>query len=181
MSVGALKKYLDITGILSCNVNPYLPALSDIQCEWDDMTKLLDRHQLFHCKSYRKRTTYLSPEVYYLLKAVKPQRPMDHDAKQLYRILEQTPGLESGELRQLSQLNQQAFVKAMDLLLEERYVTALQNGTYLNPNWSTFRYGTATAWEAYTPAPAPVVNPRQRLVTILERTLAEDEVWSFIG
>lgn len=66
-----LLSYLQINGILLCNANPYLPALEDIRCSWNDMTELIDSHQLFYCKAFRKRTTYLSAEVYYLLKAVR--------------------------------------------------------------------------------------------------------------
>ena len=76
-----LLSYLQINGILLCNANPYLPALEDIGCSWNDMTELIDSHQLFYCKAFRKRTTYLSAEVYYLLKAVRTPKKMSESAR----------------------------------------------------------------------------------------------------
>lgn len=177
MSAEALKNYLDVVGILSCNVNPYLPALDDIGCTWADAVALIDAHQVFYCKCYRKRTIYLSPEVYYLLKACRVQRPMPEQAAVLYALLEQTPGLETGELRAKSLLGQVDFVKALDFLLEQRYVTAIANGTWLNPNWSTYRYGTARTWEGLAAQPPALpADPAARLEAILSRSLPEGEI-----
>ncbi len=176
MSAEALEQYLNVCGILSCNVNPYLPSLGDVGCTWADAVALIDAHKLFFCKCWRRRTVYLSPEVYHLLKACKPQRPMPEDSAVLFALLEQEPGMESGDLRVRSLLGQTAFVKALDFLLEERYVTAISNGTWLNPNWSTYWYGTAGAWEACAAAPQECPEPETRLRTILGRTMPEDEL-----
>ena len=73
MRTNPLQSYLEINGILLCNRNPDLPALEDVGCTWQDVTELIDQHKLFYSKAFRKRTTYLSPEAYYLLKAVKPR------------------------------------------------------------------------------------------------------------
>lgn len=181
MSAEALEQYLNVCGILSCNVNPYLPSLGDVGCTWADAVALIDAHKLFFCKCWRRRTVYLSPEVYHLLKACKPQRPMPEDSAVLFALLEQEPGMESGDLRFRSLLGQTAFVKALDFLLAERYVTAIANGTWLNPNWSTYRYGTAAAWEAFVTAPQEVPEPEARLRTILGRTMPEDELEKLLG
>ena len=37
-----LLKYLDYAGILTCNINPYLPALDDIGRTWNDVVGLID-------------------------------------------------------------------------------------------------------------------------------------------
>ncbi|MGF0005842.1 AlkZ-related protein [Eubacteriales bacterium SGI.150] len=177
MSAEALKTYLNMAGILSCNVNPYLPALDDIGCTWADAVALIDTHEVFYCKNYRKRTIYLSPEVYYLLKACRTQRPMTDQAALLYALLEQSHGIETGELRENSLLGQKDFVKAMDFLLEQRYITAIANGTWLNLNWSTYRYGTARAWEGLAPQPPEGSgDPAARLNAILSRSLPDGEI-----
>ena len=177
MSAEGLRRYLEVMGILGCNVNPYLPSLSDVDCSWSDAVALIDRHEIFVSKVYRRRTVYLSPEVYYLLKACRTSRPMTAQAEGLYRLLEAAPPMEAGELRPLSQLVQGEFSKAMDVLLEQMYVTALENGRYLNETWSTYRYGTAAAWEALAPPPPSVPqDPVERLKIILERSLAPEEV-----
>ena len=86
--------YLEKHGILLCNQNPLLPALEDIGCSWNDVVELIDSHQLFYCKAFQKRTTYLSAQVYYLLKAVRPAKPLPPAAGQLY-------ALEDGEISML--------------------------------------------------------------------------------
>lgn len=52
-----LLNYLEHNGILLCNQNPFLPALEDIGCSWNDVVELIDDHQLFYCKVFQKRTT----------------------------------------------------------------------------------------------------------------------------
>ena len=61
-------------------------------------------------------------------------------------------------------------------LLEQRYATALANGSVLNPNWSTLKYGTAEAWEACSVSPPTSRDPEEELRAILGRTLPEGEV-----
>lgn len=176
MSAEGLQKYLEVAGILSCNENPYLPCLSDVGCVWADMTALVDRHALFYAKVYRKRVVYLSPEVYYLLKACRAQRPMGPDAERLYALLDGAPPIEAGDLREIAQMGQAQLAKALDFLLENLYVTALGDGRYINQNWSTFRYGTAKAWEALTPPESIGTEPHERLCSILARSLPPKEI-----
>lgn len=64
----SLLDYLNYAGILTCNENQYLPCISDIGCGMQDVSDLIDSYDLFYCKAYRKRTTYLSREAYFLLK-----------------------------------------------------------------------------------------------------------------
>lgn len=94
-----LLQYLDENGILLCNINPYLPALEDIGCCWSDVTELIDKHQLFYCKVFKKRTTYLSKEVYYLLKKIRTERILTQQAEHIYHMLEGNPPLETGVLK----------------------------------------------------------------------------------
>ena len=76
-----LYEYLQENGILLCNMNPYLPSLETIGCSWVDVTEEIDNHRLFYSKVYKKRTTYLSVEAYYLLKTIRKK-------KDAYRISE---------------------------------------------------------------------------------------------
>lgn len=90
-----LWQYLSTNGILLCNTNPELPALEDVGCTWGDVTELIDRHELFYCKAFRKRTTYLSKEVYYLLKKVRQKKPLTPAAQKIYSILEDGAAVET--------------------------------------------------------------------------------------
>lgn len=70
MSAAQLKAYLDATGILACNTDAHLRCLEDIGCSWADAVELIEKKELFLSKVYRKRTVYLSPRVYHMLKPV---------------------------------------------------------------------------------------------------------------
>ena len=167
-------------GILLCNTNPDLPALEDIGCGWGDVTELIDRQELFYCKAFRKRTTYLSKETYYLLKEVRQKKPLTPSAQRIYAILENGAEAETGFLKAVSGLDGKAYREGVDFLLQNLYVTALRNGKLLNESWSTFLYA-AAAWEKCAPAAVPIENASERLWEILSQTMTERQFRSLTG
>lgn len=175
-----LKEYLDYAGIITCNVNSYLPSLSDIGCGWSDAVALINSHELFYCKAYRKRTTYLSRQSYFLLKQCLSKKPLNSDAAIIYDILKQIGPLQTAELKLLTRMETSCFSKAADLLLENMYITAYKNGEFLNPNWSTLIYSTAESWEKCVEIPSVKSNVREELKMILTRTMSEKEFERFV-
>ena len=175
-----LLDYLETNGILLCNANPYLPALEDVDCVWQDVTELIDNHLLFYSKAFQKRTTYLSPEVYYLLKAVKPQKPLTPAAEALYGLLEQVPMAETAFLKRVSALPTKEYSQSFDFLLQNLYITVVKNGTTLNENWSTFYYGTAKEWEKNSTNIYICSDPVARLWEILSHTMTKKQFSTFI-
>ena len=175
-----LLKYLQEYGILLCNTNPDLPALEDIGCGWGDVTELIDRQELFYCKAFRKRTTYLSKETYYLLKEVRQKKPLTPSAQRIYAILENGAEAETGFLKAVSGLDGKAYREGVDFLLQNLYVTALRNGKLLNESWSTFLYA-AAEWEKCAPAAVPIENASERLWEILSQTMTERQFRSLTG
>lgn len=175
----SLKEYLNHYGMLACNSTPTMPNITDLGFGWSDATKLIDAHELFYCKSYKNRTTYLSPEAYYLIKQCKQQKPMTEEAAQIYRLLEKNE-METSELKTFSFMKLTEYKRAFDFLLKERYITAIQNGRIINPNWSTFVYAAAEKWEAYTPEPVLSSEPIERLTTLLSTFMTEKEIRQFL-
>ena len=173
MCMNPLQSYLEANGILLCNRNPDLPALEDVGCTWQDVTKLIDRHKLFYSKAFRKRTTYLSPEAYYLLKAVKPQKPLTPSAERILSLLGNGSIAETAFLKQVCGLSPKEYRDGFDFLLQNLYITAMANGTVLNESWSTYQYGTAQAWEALSPLRFPCGDPKARLWELLRPTVPE--------
>ena len=167
-------------GILLCNTNPDLPALEDIGCGWGDVPELIDRQELFYCKAFRKRTTYLSKETYYLLKEVRQKKPLTPSAQRIYAILENGAEAETGFLKAVSGLDGKAYREGVDFLLQNLYVTALRNGKLLNESWSTFLYA-AAEWEKCAPAAVPIENASERLWEILSQTMTERQFRSLTG
>lgn len=176
-----LLSYLETHGILLCNVNPYLPALEDIGCAWRDVVELIDSRQLFYCKAFRKRTTYLSREAYYLLKDLRPRPAMTPAAAAIYAVLEGNPPMEAAFLKRVASLPPKEFQQGFDFLLQNLYVTALANGVWKNENWSSFCYGTAEAWEALAPMPAISGNAGEQLRELLGPNVPEKQLRELLG
>ena len=173
MCMNPLQNYLETNGILLCNRNPDLPALEDVGCTWQDVTELIDQRRLFYSKVFRKRTTYLSPEAYYLLKAAKPQKPLIPPAEHILSLLGNGSIAETAFLKQVCGLSSREYRDGFDFLLQNLYITAMANGAVLNESWSTFRYGTAQAWEALSPPPPQCGDPKARLWELLRPTVPE--------
>ncbi len=170
-----LSGYLAQNGILTCNQNPYLPALEDIGCGWADVCALIDSHELFYCKAFRKRTTYLSPKAYFLLKQCRRSAPMDENSWIIYAILSSGPALNTETIRGLSGLPPKEYAKAFNALLENMDITAVANGQVLNPNWSTFLYSTASTWEAHVKERPVSTDPKAELWRIFSNTMSEQD------
>ena len=178
--MNSLQAWLTENGILLCNTNPLLPALEDIGCTWQDVTELIDSHGLFYSKAFQGRTTYLSPEAYYLLKRIRRQRSLTEPAKKLLALLRENPGSETELLKELSALPGKEYQTGFELLLKNLYVTALRNGRYLQENWSSFLYGTAEQWEKDAPNRYGCEAPRERLWKLLSAVMTEKQFLSFI-
>lgn len=175
MSSEGMGQYLADFGILACNENPWLPGLDVLGFTWADAVALIDRQEVFVSKAWRRRTAYLSPEVYFLFKECRTYQPMPTDAAALYDILLSAP-MESADLKRLVPLEKRAYDKALEFLLEQCYVTVLRNGTWKTSHWSSYVYGTAGTWEALAHRPAPNADPKAALTAILRRTMPEREV-----
>ncbi len=169
----SLKDYLDFAGILTCNSNPYLPSLIDLGYAWSDATALIDSHDLFYCKAYRKRTTYLSRQAYFLLKQCRTRKPLGIESIQIYENLKNIGISDMETLRSMTGMEAKIFTKAFDFLLENLNITAYKNGKVLNPYWSTFLYCTAETWEKSVETPPANDDAGIELKTILLRTMPE--------
>lgn len=173
-------QYLAQFGILACGENPWLPCLDTLGFTWADAVALIDRQEVFVSKVWRRRTVYLSPEVYFLLKKCWTRRPMPADSAALYEILLEVP-MGNADLKRLVPLEKRACEKALEFLMEECYVTALRNGVWKTPNWSSYIYGTAEMWETLAPRAVPSADPRAALAAILGRSMPEREVAKLLG
>lgn len=115
----------------------------------------------------------MSKEAYYLLKSLKKPKPLPPSAEAIYRLLEGNSPAEATFLKQVSLLPSKEYSKGFDFLLQNLYITALQNGTVLNNNWSTFLYGTAEAWEQFAPNHWDCSVPQERLWEIVSPVISE--------
>ena len=178
--MNSLLEYLNINGILLCNTNPHLPALEDIGCTWHDVEELIDSHQLFYSKVFKGRTTYLSVEAYYLLKAVRTQKELTKPAEKIYSPLDGNPPADTTFLKQASGLGTKEYREGFDFLLRNLYITAIENGRRLNENWSSFYYGTSAEWETHTPGQNFQGDAPELLRELLSGTMTEKQIQSLM-
>ncbi|WP_300684193.1 AlkZ-related protein [Acutalibacter sp. 1XD8-36] len=178
--MGDMQAWLTQNGILLCNRNPDIPALEDIGCTWGDAMELIDAHLAFYSKAYKKRTAYLSPEAYYLIKALRPQRPMSGPARELYGVIGENPGADAAFLKSACAMESKDFRAGMDFLLLNLYVTAIASGRKLSENWSELLYCTAGEWERQAPATAPADNARERLWELVGGVMTDRQFKSLI-
>lgn len=176
-----VRDYLRFSGILLCNVNPYLPSLSDVGGVWNDIVFLLESREAFYCKAYRKRVTYLSREAYFLLRQCTERPPMEDRSRMILRFLELHGPADTETIRRSVLLEKKEFAKAFDFLLEHLYVTMVRNGEILNDTWSTFLWGSAEEWEKGAGAFPVCTESEKRLRAILRNTMTETEVSRFLG
>lgn len=177
-----LLDYIHFSGILLCNVNPYLPSLDDVGAAWADVVALMEKREIFYSKAYRRRTTYLSRQAYLLLKQCKHRLPLDGYSLEIYRFLQQNGPNDMKTIKSSVLLDKKEFTKAFDRLLENLYVTVIRNGETLNETWSTFVWGPAAVWEnGIGCAAMPPDEAETQLRSLLGGTMPEKEMDRLIG
>jgi hypothetical protein len=134
-----LKDYIDIHGILLCNENVELPSLCSLGYNMENITGLIELHQVFYCKAYKKRSTYLSVRAYQLLRRTKTVKELYPEAKIIYDDIRRQDYIDKEVFKIRYEMDKKVFDKAFDFLLENLYITAYA-GKRLNPNWYTYLY-----------------------------------------
>ena len=137
--------------------------------------ELIDAHRAFYSKAYKKRTAYLSPEAYRLIKTLRPQRPMTGPARELYSVIEGNPGADAAFLKSACAMESREYRAGMDFLLQNLYVTAIASGRELNESWSELLYCTAEEWERLAPYTAPAEDPEKRLWELTRGIMTEKQ------
>ena len=172
---GELEKILNSVGVLLCNSHPRYPNIDDLGLGWGDVTDLMDSQKLFYCKAFMKRTTYLSPKVYCLLKACKTPKALPDPARLIYETLKQGM-LETYQIKQLSFMSEKTYKNAFEFLLQHLLITVYRSGRAIGPNWSTYVYCTAPHWEKAANLPGISDDPKKELRLILSPLFTDREI-----
>ena len=178
----SLLNYLNMHGLLLCNQNKYLPSLFDVGGDWDSIVSLIEKREVFYCKVYKKRTSYLSRELYFLLKRDKqsmlaiPALSLD-----IYNFLYDNGPADTETIKNMLMLSKKSFDDAFDILLERMQVTATKIGKMLGKSWSTFVWGTYADWEKGVLPVSTDMDDYNRLFRILNSILTEKEILKIIS
>lgn len=147
MKTEIIREFIEKSGILLLNDNPYLPSVSSIGGDWESILSLIETRDVFLSKVYKGRTAYLSRELYFYLRVLKHDKPMDELQKLIYEFIDSTDGVEMDILKQYVSALSKDFDKAMNALQRNLYVTAIGEGKKLSSSWSTYIWGTFRQWE----------------------------------
>lgn len=174
-----LREYIERNGIILCNENNELPSLVKLGYNMENIISLIEQKQVFYCKAYKKRSTYLSVKAYQLLSRCKPQKPLIEQAKLIYKAMSKTDVADKDELRVAMGMDKKEFDKAFDFLLENLYITAIA-GRRLNPNWYSYLYCTAERWKQGVEGLHFQGDSKAALWKVVKNNMSEDKFIKFI-
>ena len=136
---------------------------------------LIERHKVFYCMVYKKRSTFLSSRAYRLLKRARAAYIPAGDEKPVYDALKRRELLQKDELREATGLEKPPFEKAFYTLLENMLVTAY-SGRRIRHNWYSYVYCTGEFWEKQSEGLHTNADPKEELLRLFHGTADEKSI-----
>lgn len=176
--VSSLRAYFARNHILLCNDNAYLPSINDAGGDWNAIIYLIEAREAVYSKAYRKRTAYLSPALYAMLKPYKQRfNRLSEQSRRIYDFLSACGPKSTQEIKNALLLSGKSFSAAFDPLLSELLVTAMERDRTINETWSSFLWGTYGQWEDTLAHPLPKSEASQaNLLALLSHLMDEKEI-----
>ncbi|HWR22321.1 MAG TPA: hypothetical protein VN366_02490 [Feifaniaceae bacterium] len=176
--VSSLRAYFARNHILLCNFNAYLPSLNDAGGDWNAIIHLIETREAVYSKVYRKRTAYLSPALYAMLKPYKQRfNKLSEESRRIYGFLSACGPQSTQAIKSALPLSGKNFSAAFDPLLQELLVTAMERDRTMNETWSSFLWGTYEQWEGTLAHPLPNVEAAEaNLFALLSHIMPEKEL-----
>ncbi|MDF2905931.1 MAG: hypothetical protein K0R34_1252 [Herbinix sp.] len=169
-----LREYLDTNGILLCNENDILPSLCSLGYNMENIIGLIEQHQVFYCKAFKKRSTYLSIRAYQLLKRTKTVKELYPEAKMIFNDMKRYDFIDKEEFKANYNMEKKVFDKAFDFLLENLYITACA-GKRLNPNWYSYLYCSSERFEKEIGGLHYNGNSKEALCKLIGKNMSEKD------
>lgn len=169
-----LSEYMDMNGILLCNENKELPSLCGLGYNMENIIGLIELHQVFYCKVYKKRSTYLSVKAYKLLSRCKIVKDFPSEAEVIYNEIKKYDFVDKDDLKQALNMEKKTFDRAFDFLLENLLITAWC-GKKINSSWYSYLYCTSDQWEKQVQGLHFNGNPKEELWRIFNGHMSEKD------
>lgn len=173
-----LGDYIETNGILLCNENEELPSLCGLGYNMENIIGLIELQQVFYCKAYKKRSTYLSIRAFQLLSRIKTIKELYPEAEAIYNEMKKYDFVDKDDIKHALDMEKKTFDKAYDFLLENLYITAF-SGKRINPSWYSYLYSTADRWKKEVIGLHFNGNPKEALWKIVSRNMSEKDFDSF--
>lgn len=177
-AASSLRAYFARNHILLCNDNAYLPSLNGVGGDWNAIVHLIETREAAYSKAYRKRTTYLSPALYAMLKPYKQRfNKLSEESRRIYDFLAGCGPNSTAAIKDTLLLSSKAFSAAFDPLLSELLVTAMERDRTIHESWSSFLWGTSAQWEETLPYPLPNMEATEaNVIALLSHLMPQKEI-----
>ena len=177
-TIASLRAYFMRNHILLCNDNAYLPSLNDAGGDWNAIVYLIETREAVYSKAYRKRTTYLSPALYAMLKPYKQRfNKLSDGSRRIYDFLAGCGPQSTTSIKDTLLLSSKAFSAAFDPLLQELLITAMERDRTIHESWSSFLWGTSVQWEETLPHPLPKMEASEaNVLALLSHLMPQKEI-----
>lgn len=142
-----LKNLIDDKGFILLNPNIYCPNLMDTNESWETIIPLIKQGDVFYSKFYCKKVTFLSNEFYFKIKSLMNSFSDSLLQLEIIDLLKSSKGLNSECIKKALCLSNKEFTYNLNFLLQTLQVTVLDQSSVINPNWSSFIWGTSKQWE----------------------------------
>lgn len=181
ISIEMLKGYFSRNGFLLCNECRNMPSLDTVGGDWNSIVLLIEDGQVFYSKLYKGRVTYLSREFYAQIKPYRQRMELlSGPGMSIYNLLETIGYANAQQIKRLLGLSGKEYTSAMLELSQELLVTAIHRDKTMNPNWSSFLWGTYNTWETLHPI-SDIAVSANCLKRLLEGLVSEKEIASLLA
>lgn len=172
--INKVKQELHKNGILLLNSTPEMPNIIDLGGDWDLAMYLIEEREVFVSKLYKGRTTYLSRDMYYMLKEKIQNYELNEDEERVFNFIETNDNVDTRILKLTLGYESKELNKILIKLQKELMITVLKRGETLSKSWSTYFWGTYNQWEKRDENP---IKPKfdQKLVFSKLRNIIRDK------
>lgn len=143
----AIVREINENGILLLNSTPEMPNITDLGGDWNLVMLLIEKREIFVSKLYKGKTTYLSREMYYMLKDKIRNTDLNEEEGRVFNFIESNDNVDTKVLKLFLRYNSKHINKILLSLQKKLMITVLERGETLNKNWSTYYWGTYKQWE----------------------------------
>lgn len=136
-------------GLLLLNSTEEFYNVMDSGGDWFTMIRLIEDRQVFVSKIYKGKTTYLSKDLYYALRACKDDDIiMTEPEKRVYDFLSSCTNVDTDLLKIALNMDRKVLRKTLDTMMKKLLITVLSGGKMITDSWSSYYFGTYEQWES---------------------------------
>lgn len=146
--IDCLKEKINENGIMLLNESDELPSIVGEGFNWYEVMGLIEKGDIFFTKLYKKRTTYISRELYFCFKTILYLEHMTDSEHMLHNLINEISGITTSSLKEILIMDSKELDKLILQLSMNMQITILGSGKYININWSHVRWCTAEYWES---------------------------------